>query len=190
MRLILGTASPSRQRIVKAMGLDCTIMPSNIDEKAIRSDDPIVLVKQLANAKAQALINLIDEAALIITCDQVALFQGKILEKPTSKKELKTFLHYYNDSQAQTVSAMQVTNTTSKASWSAIDQATVFFHPMDDACIETLAKHEELMQCAGGFQIEATSPCAKYVKTIEGDPMAVQGLSPTTLNQLLKQANK
>lgn len=52
MRLILGSASRTRQAILKEMGYRFEVQTADIDEKAIRKSDAQELVMALAHAKA------------------------------------------------------------------------------------------------------------------------------------------
>ncbi|KAG5232243.1 BIFUNCTIONAL DTTP/UTP PYROPHOSPHATASE/METHYLTRANSFERASE PROTEIN-RELATED [Salix viminalis] len=55
-KLILGSASSSRRKILKEMGYEFTISTADIDEKSIRKEKPEDLVMTLAEAKADAII--------------------------------------------------------------------------------------------------------------------------------------
>ena len=56
MKIILGSASPRRAQILKEMGYEFEVVKPDIDEKAVRDDDPQRLVLALANAKADAVL--------------------------------------------------------------------------------------------------------------------------------------
>lgn len=51
VRIILGSASRTRQAILKEMGYTFEVQTADIDEKAIRRKDARELVMALANAK-------------------------------------------------------------------------------------------------------------------------------------------
>ena len=70
------------------------VVTADIDERAIgdRTSNPEALVLQLARAKAAAIfkkLGSLQGKALLITCDQVVVHDGKILEKPTSVEEVR-----------------------------------------------------------------------------------------------------
>ena len=73
MKIILGSQSKNRQKILRESGFVFDIMPSNIDEKAVRLHDPKDLVLTLARAKAEALLPKIKEPVLLITSDFVTI---------------------------------------------------------------------------------------------------------------------
>lgn len=52
MKIILGSQSRSRRKVLEKLGYEFEVMPADIDEKAIRFDDPTKLTLVLARAKA------------------------------------------------------------------------------------------------------------------------------------------
>lgn len=76
-------------------GFSYTVSTAGIDEKAIREPDPRALVVALAHAKADAIIARLrsgDEVGagrrgVLITCDQVVVHMGRILEKPEDEAQ-------------------------------------------------------------------------------------------------------
>ncbi|XP_009760254.1 uncharacterized protein [Nicotiana sylvestris] len=56
-KLILGSSSTARRKILADMGYQFTTMSADIDEKAIRKEKPEDLVMALAEAKADAIIS-------------------------------------------------------------------------------------------------------------------------------------
>uniref|UniRef100_A0A3Q7GAY2 Maf-like protein n=1 Tax=Solanum lycopersicum TaxID=4081 RepID=A0A3Q7GAY2_SOLLC len=56
-KLILGSSSTARKKILGDMGYEFTTMSADIDEKAIRKEKPEDLVMALAEAKADAIIS-------------------------------------------------------------------------------------------------------------------------------------
>ncbi|CAN0472897.1 unnamed protein product, partial [Discosporangium mesarthrocarpum] len=64
-------------------------MTPGIDEKSIRHDSPSEMCRQIASAKASALVGLVEKPALLITADQVCVFEGDVREKPSSVEEVR-----------------------------------------------------------------------------------------------------
>ncbi|PON83594.1 Maf-like protein [Trema orientale] len=56
-KIILGSSSIARRKILAEMGYDFTIMTADIDEKSIRKENPEDLVVALAEAKADAIVS-------------------------------------------------------------------------------------------------------------------------------------
>ena len=105
--------------ILTAAGYDFEIVKADIDERALGDREAIggdiertkELVLQLANAKADAILELLknDPAKLpsvpgssgpspyrvLLTADQVVVCNNTILEKPLNEQECRAFLHMY-----------------------------------------------------------------------------------------------
>ena len=71
MRIVLASESPFRKRAMDLLGLPYEIRPSYIDEKAIRDDDPALLTRKLAEAKAHKTAEDCPDA-IIVSGDAVA----------------------------------------------------------------------------------------------------------------------
>ena len=61
-KIILGSESTGRAKVLREMGYEFTVMPANFDAKTIRWTDPEVLTLALAKAKAKALLPRITES--------------------------------------------------------------------------------------------------------------------------------
>ena len=115
MRVVLGSKSFTRKLLLGELGVPFECVPADIDEKAIRDPDPEVLVMKLANAKADALAarpafapSEGGQNTLLLTSDQVVVFEGQIREKPESADEAREFIRGYGRSPCRTVGAIVV----------------------------------------------------------------------------------
>ena len=72
LRIILGSASPARKKILQEMGYEFDVLPAGIDEKAIRSDDPRKLVFDACIRKSRGASSLI----LSLFCEHDILKKG------------------------------------------------------------------------------------------------------------------
>lgn len=104
MRILLGSSSSYRKKILTDMFPDREIefLAPDIDEKAVAlslnctrdESPPDLLTQEIALAKARKCIDILAQRKedsdtrryCIITGDQVAVFRGKIREKPSSEK--------------------------------------------------------------------------------------------------------
>lgn len=170
------------------MGHEFTIMDPNIDEKAIRYEDPEQLVTALAYAKAEALLSQINEEVLLITSDQVVYCNNQIIEKPESTEEARYFLDLFVRFPAQTFTAMLVTNTVTKQQFGGVDIAEIKITAVPQDITELLVQQEHTLNCAGGFSID--DPLfMPYIEQINGDPDSIRGLPKFLLNELLQKIN-
>jgi septum formation protein len=186
MKIILGSQSTGRRKMMEEMGLEFEVMVSGIDEKAIRFEDPTELVTALAKAKAEALIPRIHEPAILITSDQVTVCEGEIREKPLSEEEAKRFLESYARFPVRTVTAVAATNTKTGKQSTGVDIATVHFSPFKPEEIETFIRSGEAFGLAGAFTIEGER-WEKHVISIEGTRDSVIGLPKELTRKLIDE---
>ncbi len=166
--LILGSASPWRANVLRARSIPFTTMSPDIDEKAIRHPDARAMTTQIALAKAAALLPKIVEPSLLVTCDQVAVFDGAIREKPRDKDEAVSFLCDYSENLVQTVTSVAVVDTKTRRSRHAVDVATVYFRAIpDDAVVNAVERGDVLGSC-GAFTLEDPA-IAPYVEAVQGE---------------------
>jgi septum formation protein len=186
MRLILGSGSKWRQQVLRSMGLDFEVLAPDIDEKAVRHDDPEALTLALARAKAAALRSLVTGDAILLTSDQVVVQSGEILEKPLDEAEARLRLEMAASAPIETVCAIVATDlTTGREAW-GIDRVRVLMRPLPPEVIETLIKEGRVYDTAGGFQIEHPL-VAPHVASLKGELESVMGLSPNLTRRLLRE---
>jgi septum formation protein len=187
MHIILGSQSHGRRELLSAMGYAFAVMPAHIDERAIRADDPGALSLTLAHAKADALLPQIHQPALLITADQVVVWQGTIREKPAHAEEARAFLRGYAEAPAETVTAVVVTHTATRVRQQGIDRAMVWFHRIPETVIDQVIARGDIFAHAGGFSI--TDPLlSAYIERVDGTAESVIGLPTALTRQLLRDA--
>ena len=189
MKIILGSQSKGRKEMLEEMGYEFEVMPSDIDEKAIRFTDPKELTLALAKAKADAIKTQIAKEGILITSDQVVVWNGIIREKPENEKEAKEFLLGYNDFPAETVTAVIVTNLETGKQAEGLDIAKVYFSFFSDEDIDEIIKDGSAFRMAGGFTV-AGAIWEKHIKKIEGTKDSVIGLPKALTKRLIQEVSE
>ncbi|MBI4138127.1 MAG: septum formation protein Maf [Candidatus Wildermuthbacteria bacterium] len=188
MRIILGSGSKQRKKILERMGVEFEVMVSHIDEKGIRHEDPRKLTLALAKAKADALLPHIADPALLITADQVVVCTGKIFEKPANADEARQFLQAYGTHPAETVNGVAVTNTKTGNQRVENETSRVYFKHIPEAVIERLIQEGNVFSQAGAFSID--DPLFfPYIDKVEGSRESVEGLPIKLLEHLMKEVS-
>jgi septum formation protein len=189
-RVVLGTASSGRRavfdRLASAHAFSFAIVAADIDEKAVRRDDPADLVRALAAAKAAALVARLPEGpGLLVTADQVVTWKGAVREKPVDAAQAASFLADYCRGPAPaTLSALAVTDLASRRCAAGVAVARVTIAPpLTEAEVAAAAAHPDVLGCAGGLMIER--PQLEGRVTIgPGDEDSVRGLPVDLLWEL------
>ncbi|XP_023536431.1 maf-like protein DDB_G0281937 isoform X2 [Cucurbita pepo subsp. pepo] len=195
-KIILGSSSVARRKILSEMGYEFTIMSADIDEKAIRKEKPEELVVALAEAKAEAIISNLQknhrreeeaDPTILIAADTVVIYEGVIREKPAGKEEARQFMKDYSGGHAATLGSVFVTNLKTgfrKGEW---DRVEIFFHEIPDEVIDKLVEEGNVLNVAGGLIIEHPL-ILPYVKKVVGTTDSVMGLPKALTEKLLKEA--
>ncbi|VYS71612.1 unnamed protein product [Arabidopsis thaliana] len=184
VKLILGSQSMARKRILAEMGYDYTIVTADIDEKAIRTEKPEDLVVALAEAKANEIISKLGgesqfakdpQPTLLITADTVVVYKGVIREKPTTKEEAREFIKGYSGSHGGVVGSVLVRNLKTGVKKGGWDKAEVYFHEIPEQVIDDLIDDAITYKVAGGLTLEhpLISP---FIDSVVGGVDTVMGL--------------
>jgi len=217
-RVILGSSSSSRRAILDELvagfpGFAYEVVTADIDEKALRDPSPAALVTQLAHAKADAIVAKLRAAAAgagegadaaaasgstsyLITCDQVVVHEGRILEKPETADEARAMIRgYTRDAPASTVGAVVVTRLAAGGGGGgdgerreALETCVIRMDPLPEEDVESLVAEGEVMWCAGGLMVEHARVAPRVVAIEGGGDDAVRGLGRATVAGLLCDA--
>lgn len=199
-RVILGSASPARRRVLRGAGLDPVVVVSDVDEDALLAEltdaSPEQVVIALAAAKADAIVAALptpsdDEAgpdAVLLTCDSMLFFDGALSGKPHTAPVAVQQWKRLRGTSAQLITGHVVTllrdaAPTARASESC--STTIHFADIDDATIEAYAATGEPLSVAGAFTLDGLG--GWFVDGIDGDPSSVLGIGLPTTRRLLAE---
>jgi len=174
---LIGTSSQNRIRIAKACGWEFEIRFPDVDEKAIRSDDPLELPLLIAKAKATKLMDTLSDKhspRVILTADQICLHKEMIREKPRDKEEARYFLSSYRNDTVTTVSALVATYVPSGKQATAVDVSSVSFGDITDDVVERVLQRGRVMSSAGGFAIE-DEDLFSLITAMDGPATSIMG---------------
>lgn len=181
---ILGSSSKSRQMLLAATGATFEVVAPNIDEKALgdRTRDPQGLVTLIANAKADAIGPCSEK--VLLTGDQVVVYDGRIREKPETLVQCRDFIASYSGQKCSTVGAVCLERNEKRVV--GVHEAAVHFDVIPDAVIDELVEKDGamLMQCAGGLMVEHEL-IQPYVRDVSGGLDSIMGLSTALVAELL-----
>ena len=182
--LILASASPARLRLLRDAGLDPKVVVTGVPEDDIDLSDPRAAVTALARRKAAA--GAVDAAdALVIGCDSLLSFEGRVLGKPASAAEAVARWRGQRGRVGTLLTGHCVIDAATGARAEAVGATRVHFGSPSDAEIDAYVATGEPLRVAGAFTLDGFG--AAFVDRIDGDPGTVIGLSLPLLRQLLAQ---
>lgn len=179
-RLILASASTTRQNMLRNAGLSFESLPVRIDEDAIRAAlvaedaSPRDIADTLAEFKARRGSEKAPDA-LVLGSDQILTLKGAIFVKPKDREEAADHLRKLSGQTHHLYSAAVIYEQ-SKPVWRTVGSARLSMHTLSDAEIEAYLDRAwtEVEGCVGAYQAEALG--GQLFSRIDGDWFSVLGL--------------
>ena len=105
MTLLLASASPRRQELLEAAGIDFEVLPSTFDEATLRHLSPLSQARAGARGKAEE-VAARRPRAWVIGCDTVVALDGEALGKPRDGVEASRMLRRLSGREHAVISAV------------------------------------------------------------------------------------
>lgn len=173
LKIILASKSPRRQILLKQIGLDFTIIPSNVDEDLSIKLKPKEFVKHYAKKKARA-VSKKNSSSLVIGADTIVSIKNRILGKPNSRKESFEMLRSLSGKTHTVFTGVSIQKKDEKINATFFDSTNVTFKNLLDEEIDYYIKKYKPFDKAGSYGIQDWfSVC---IKKIEGCYFNVVGL--------------
>ena len=188
-KIILASRSEVRKKILNQNGINCEVIPANIDENQVKESlfeekaTPEIISKNLAELKA----NKVSEKKpneIILGADSVLDLNGELISKPTNKKEALTILQKLNGQKHQLISSVCISKNGSMI-WNFTDTSTLTMKQLNlDEIKSYLAKiKDKELYAYGVYQIEADGRF--LFSKIEGDKDTIMGLPVKQIKEYL-----
>lgn len=195
-RLVLGSASEGRRRVLRQAGVEPTVVVSGVDEDAIiaalGSDAaPGEVVRSLAEAKAEHVVTLLDAAlasnCVVIGCDSMLYIDGRLVGKPPSIDAARQQWQSMEGRSGQLHTGHSVIRLVDGDVRRVAESAFTTVHFAEPSAVELDAylASGEALAVAGAFTLDGLG--GWFVDRIEGDPSNVIGLSLPLLRRMLGQ---
>lgn len=180
INIILASASPRRQELLKLIADNFEVRPADIDETVPDGTNPFEAAEIIAVKKAQAIK---DESALIIACDTVVIIDGVILGKPKSAENAFEMLSMLSGKTHSVVTGVCLCCKGKSLSFS--EKTDVEFYPLSDSEISEYISTGEPFDKAGGYGIQGFG--GVLAKGINGDFNNVVGLPVSRLKREIER---
>jgi septum formation protein len=183
-RLVLASASPVRERVLREAGFHPEVIVSGAEEDDV-TGPTLEVARSLAERKARVVADQVDDDAIVLGCDTVLDVDGETRGKAPSLDVARAWWASVAGRSATLHSGLCVVDTASGRT--AVGVATTIVHygcPTAHEMDAYLATGEPL-RVAGGFTIDGYA--APFVERLEGDHGAVLGLSLPLLRRLLHE---
>ncbi|KZS79089.1 septum formation inhibitor Maf [Mycobacterium kansasii] len=196
-RLVLGSASPGRLKVLRQAGVVPLVVASGVDEDALicglrPESSPDEVVGTLARAKAEQVAGAVNRSlasdCVVVGCDSMLQLDGKLCGKPQSIASARQQWQSMAGRAGQLytghcVIRLHDNKITHNVGETAI--TTVYFGRPSPGDLESYLASGESLRVAGGFTLDGLG--GWFVDRIDGDPSNVIGLSLPLLRLLLQQ---
>ena len=188
-KIILASKSGVRKKILNQNGINCDVIPANVDEDQVKESllkenaTPEIISKNLAALKA----NKVSEKKpdkLVLGADSVIDLNGELISKPVNRDEAFVILKKLNGQKHQLISSVCISKNGSMI-WNSTDAAILTMKQLNSDQIKlylTKIKDKELY-AYGVYQIEADGR-SLFLK-IEGDEDTIMGLPVKQIKEYL-----
>ena len=183
-KLILASASPRRQRLMKDAGFTFEVRLKNVEEKYPQELHLENVPEYLSKVKASAFREELKADEVLITADTVVCIHDRILGKPADRKEAISMLQELSGNRHLVVTGVSVTTRTEQLSFSS--RTDVFFKHLSNEEIEFYVDTYKPFDKAGAYGIQEWIGYIG-IERIEGSFYNVMGLPIQKLYETLRK---
>ncbi|MCE3259546.1 MAG: maf protein [Bacteroidetes bacterium] len=152
-RLILGSASPRRQELLKSLGFEFRNQPVKVDEtewpEDLKAQEICIF---LAEKKADAYEDPLKEDELLITADTIVWCEGKVYNKPVNFAEGKKMLESLSGKMHEVFTAVCLKSANKQTTF--YDVSKVYFKKLKSEEIEYYLTNYSPYDKAGGYGVQ------------------------------------
>ncbi len=192
-KIILASSSEIRQKLFRNAGITVITDPANIDENSIKlslekenkSHDEIVQI--LSDYKGINKANKWSDN-IIISCDQILSFKGKILSKPEDIESAKKNLKNLSGSKHLLITASTIIENKNIV-WRHLSKSEMFMRKLNDVQVSSYINEvgSKCLNSVGGYMIEEQG--IKLFNKINGDYFSILGIPLIEIINFLYEKN-
>lgn len=151
-QIILGSASPRRQELLKSLGFEFLIKPTHADETFPADLKAQEIPIYLAEKKADAYPEELKENEILITSDTIVWCDGKVLNKPVNFVEGKKMLETLSGKMHEVFTAVCLKSGNKQTTF--YDVSKVYFKKLKIEEIEYYLTNFSPYDKAGGYGVQ------------------------------------
>jgi len=188
-KIILASRSVVRKKILNKNGINCEVIPANVDEDQVKESlikekaSPEIISKNLAELKANKVSKKKNDY-LVLGADSVIDLNGELISKPTNREEAFGILKKLNGQKHQLISSVCISKNGAMI-WNSTDASTLTMKQLNSDEIKSYLEKikDEELYAYGVYQIEANG--RSLFSKIEGDEDTIMGLPVKQIKEYL-----
>ena len=178
--LVLASASPRRQELLRNAGIAFEVQPANIPENPLPGEIPRVFAERLAREKAQAVAVLRPQDCML-GADTIVVIDDQILGKPRDPADAARMLRQLSGRTHQVITGVCLHANGQSAVSSETTSVTMCGISAQE--IADYIATGEPMDKAGAYAIQGIA--SRWIPRIEGDYSNVVGLPVALVYRML-----
>ena len=181
MALILASASPRRQELLKLFGVPFSVRVADIDETMDPGKPPYDEVARVSHLKANAIAR--EAGDVVIAADTIVVCEGHVLGKPRSEAEAADMLQLLSGRDHQVMTGCTILRDETCETFTEVTD--LHFRPLRRSEIDRYVASGEPMDKAGAYGIQGGA--ALFCERMVGDYYNVMGLPVCRLGETLRK---
>lgn len=180
--LILASASPRRQELLRSAGISFTIDPADIDETPLTNESPRACAQRLAREKALTVQKRHPED-FVLGADTIVVVDELILGKPRDEEDAVRMLRLLSGRRHAVITGVCLLGPAGEAA--SLEMTLVSMSKISDDEIRAYVASGEPMDKAGAYGIQGMA--SRWIQRIEGDYRNVVGLPVARVYSMLRE---
>ena len=180
--LVLASASPRRQELLRSAGISFEVQPADIPENALPGEAAKDCAERLARDKALAVARRRPHD-FVLGADTVVVVDGQLLGKPTDAADAARMLRLLSGREHQVITGVCL--VVSGQPTVASETTVVTMSEITEKDIADYVASGEPMDKAGAYAIQGLA--SRWIPRIEGDYSNVVGLPVALVLRMLRE---
>ena len=188
-KIILASSSGVRKKILNQNGINCKVVPANVDEDIVKESllkekaTPEIISKNLAELKANK-VSEKEPNEIVLGADSVIDLNRQLISKPKNREDAIKILEKLNGQKHQLISSVCISKNGSMI-WNSTDASTLTMKQLNLDEIKSYLKKikDKELYAYGVYQIEADG--RSLFSKIEGNENTIMGLPVKQIKEYL-----
>jgi septum formation protein len=191
--IVLASASPRRQELLRNAGIPFTVHPANISEIPQAGESPRDCAERLAREKAQSVLRQ-QLGRVVLGADTIVVVEGEILGKPRDEADAMRMLRLLSGRTHQVITGVclvgpirRTENQKLKTDFEDTRSETtlVSMTTLTDNDIHSYITTGEPLDKAGAYAIQGKA--SRWIPRVDGDYFNVVGLPIALVYRMLQE---
>jgi septum formation protein len=192
--IVLASASPRRQELLRNAGIQFTVQPADIDETPLAGESPRDCAERLAREKALAVFRRRPQD-YVLGADTIVVVEGTILGKPRDANDAARMLRLLSGRTHAVITGVCVVGpvdngqglvaSEGEGALTASETTLVTMTALTEEEIQDYVATGEPMDKAGAYAIQGIA--SRWIPRVEGDYSNVVGLPVALVYRILRE---